>query len=132
MAVPYSCGDSQDFREPVNVVPGGMELEPEADLRLLMALLDSRYWPLQICGDNNIGNIDWNNAVGVSPNQYDHTAIDDGPITDGGGFPRPEDYPFPGVGVSAHACQLGCNYLIVGDLGADVIIGKIDDQWHIL
>lgn len=101
---------------------------PPVGLRMLMAYLDGRDWPLQICGDAGLG-------VNATPwgfmddNVYEYAAIDDpSPIPD-----YPLDPPiYPGTGITAYGCEIDCNYLITGPLGAEAIIGKIDDQWHIL
>lgn len=131
------CDDQVDRGGEVIVAPGAREIAPNEGRRLLMALLDSRHWPMHVCGDTNTGAIDWDQAVDSPCGHANEviTAIDDGPATDGtvGGFTEENpNYPFPGVGITAHACQLGCSYQIVGDLGADVIVGKIDGQWNIL
>jgi hypothetical protein len=59
-----------------------------------------------------------------------YSEIDTGPALSG---TFPADPPtYPGVGITAYGCEIDCQYIIVGDLGAEVIVGKIDDQWHIL
>lgn len=102
---------------------------PPNGLELLLSLIDGRAWPLNVCGDQGIGKnaTPWG-AVDVLTNNY--IAIDEGPIPD---LPFPADPPiYPGVGITAYGCELNCNYTIVGNLGADVIVAEIDGQWQIL
>jgi hypothetical protein len=102
--------------------------QPPIGLQMLLAYIDGRQWPLHNCGDLGIGlnALPWG-AVDENLNRY--TAIDAGPVP--GNFPL--DPPvYPNIGITAHACQIDCNYLISGPLGAEAIVGKIDDQWHIL
>lgn len=114
------------FYDPSNV---GSENTPPDGLELLLALIDRRPWPLQVCGDQGIGK----NATpwGAVDNQVNtYTAIDAGPIPDS---PFPAEPPvYPGVGITAYGCKLNCDYTIVGNLGADVIVAKIDGQYQIL
>lgn len=111
--------------DPSNV---GSENTPPNDLELLLALIDGRRWPLHVCGDQGIGaNATPWGAVDYQVNEYE--AIDDGPVP--GSFPA--DPPvYPGIGITAYGCHLNCDYTIVGNLGADVIVANIDDQWQIL
>ena len=110
---PYAPGDS---------IPAG--------LKMILALIDGKHWPLQVAGDTGagVGADDWG---GVNITECDTvTPIDDGPIPDG---PFPATPPvYPGVGITAYGCQLNCTYVISGSLGSSVIVGKIDGQWHIL
>ena len=105
--------------------------QPPIGLRMLLAHLDGRPWPLHNCGDRSIGVGAANNGWGLldaTVNRY--TEIDAGPALEGS---FPADPPtYPGVGITAYGCEIDCQYIITGDLGAEVIVGKIDDQWHIL
>jgi hypothetical protein len=111
--------------DPSNI---GSDNTPPIGLSLLLAMLDGRPWPIHVCGDQGIGA----NATpwgAVDNTISDYTAIDEGPIP--GVFPA--DPPiYPGVGITAYGCQINCDYTIVGNLGADVIVAKIDEQWQIL
>lgn len=128
------CVVSSDIGTP-KLVPLGPPYPPASSgtlapegLELLLALIDGRYWPLQVCGDPGIGT----NAAAHSCFDHTHfryTEIDPGPFPV---VPNPDGPFFPGVGITAYGCQLNCDYEITGDLGADVILGKIDGQWHIL
>ena len=104
---------------------------PPIGLQMLLASIDGRPWPLQNCGDKSIGVGAASNGWGLLDtivNRY--TEIDAGPAIDG---PFPADPPtYPGVGITAYGCEIDCEYIITGDLGAEVIVGKIDNQWHIL
>lgn len=111
---------------PYNPDYAGAPLPPPG-LKMLLALIDGRRWPLHNCGDTSIG-------INATPWGFTDETINKYALFGGGEVP---DYPldpphYPGVGVTAYACQLNCNYLISGPLGADVIIGKIDDQWQVL
>ncbi len=112
--------------DPSNI---GSDNTPPASLAMLLSLIDGRAWPLHVCGDQGVGK----NATpwgAVDELLNDYTAIDDGPIPDA---PFPADPPvYPGVGITAYGCQLNCDYTIVGNLGADVIVAKIDGQYQIL
>jgi hypothetical protein len=108
-------------------LPG--EIVPDG-LHILLALIDGAQWPLQVAGDTGVGvNADaWG---GIEITECDTiTALDDGPIPNG---VFPADPPiYPGVGITAYGCQMNCTYVISGSLGSSVIVGKIDNQWHIL
>jgi hypothetical protein len=131
------CGDIEDAEEFAKCVevgpPYGQTLIgenlPPIGLQMLLVHLDGRQWPLHVCGDEGIGKgaADWG-ALDELLHTYE--AIDPGPIPD---TPIPLDPPvYPGVGITAYGCEIDCNYTIVGTLGADVIVGLIDNQWHIL
>jgi len=105
---------------------------PPAGLQMVLALLDGNYWPLQTAGDTGVG-VNAELAEGGIGGECNETitARDPGPIPNGL-FPDPPNYSYPNIGVTAYGCQLNCDYIIVGNLGANVIVGKIDGQWHIL
>jgi hypothetical protein len=112
--------------------PYGRDEEVPTGLKLLLALIDGSHWPLQVEGDTGVGKeagFGFNQAP-VCPGGQRETALDPGPVPDGI-FPE-FPYVYPGIGVTAYACQMNCNYVITGTLGAHVIVGKIDGQWHIL
>lgn len=100
---------------------------PPIGRKMLLAQIDGRRWPLHNCGDTSIG-------VNATPWGFMDELINDYTLLNGDPVPEyPLEPPsYPGVGVTAYGCELNCNYLITGPLGADVIIGKIDGQWHIL
>lgn len=98
-------------------------------LKLLTALLDNQRVPLQVCGDHGVGDNAFASGF-LDGDRFRYTKIDNGPVPDS---PVPATPPFyPGVGITAYGCILNCTYEITGDLGAEVIVGKIDGQWHIL
>lgn len=114
--------------------PYGIEEEVPPGLLLLLALIDGAHWPLQIEGDTGVGTgarVEEGATVPGEDCGVTVTALDAGPIPDEV-FPDPEKFVYPGVGITAYGCELNCNYVITGNLGASVIVGKIDNQWHIL
>jgi len=131
------CAVRSDIGVPKSVhvgAPYGQSEEIPAGLRVLLALIDGNQWPLQVEGDTGIGTgarIGEGATIPGAPCGSNIRALDPGPIPDGV-FPDFPNYTYPGVGVTAYGCQMNCNYIIVGNLGASVIVGKIDGQWHIL
>lgn len=114
--------------------PYGVSEEVPAGLKLLLALIDGNHWPLHVEGDTGVGTgarVEEGATIPGASCNAQITALDAGPIPDEQ-FPDPFKYSYPGVGITAYGCQLNCNYIIVGNLGASVIVGKIDGQWHIL
>jgi hypothetical protein len=112
---------------PYNPAISGDPLPP-ANLQMLLALIDKRRWPLHNCGDTSTGvNATPWGFMDVNINRYE-------PIDGPDPIPQYPLHPptYPGVGVTAYGCEIDCNYLITGPLGAEGIIGKIDGQWHIL
>ena len=107
------------------------EPQPAIGLKMLLTMLDGTLWPLQNCGDHSVGTGAAGNGWGlVDPRFATYAEIDAGPAL-GDAFPA--DPPtYPGVGITAYGCEIDCDYIITGDLGAEVIVGKIDGQWHIL
>lgn len=105
--------------------------QPPIGLQMLMAKLDGAHWPLQNCGDRSVGVGAAGNGWGLLDTTFStYSEIDEGPALGG---PFPADPPtYPGVGITAYGCEIDCQYIITGDLGAEVIVGKIDGQWHIL
>lgn len=129
------CAVRSDIGSPTSVhvgTPYGFDEEVPEGLRLLLALIDGAHWPLHVEGDTGVGKeAGWGYTQSVvGPGCQNVTARDPGPIPDGI-FPE-NPYVYPGIGVTAYGCQLNCNYVITGTLGASVIVGKIDNQWHIL
>ena len=124
-----------EVRNGVHVgAPYGIEDEIPAGLRVLLALIDGKHWPLQVQGDTGVGTgarVGEGATIPGADCGSRIRALDPGPIPDGV-FPDGPNYVYPGVGVTAYGCQMNCNYIIVGNLGASVIVGKIDGQWHIL
>jgi len=128
VVVPYGDIETVAIGAPYREVEEGL-YAPDG-LRMLMALIDGGPWPVNVCGDQGIGY----KATHTGDFFGDGTTvIDEGPFP---GPPWPLDptgaYTYPGVGVTAFGCVLNCNYVIVGTLGADVIVGLIDGQYHIL
>jgi hypothetical protein len=111
---------------PFNPIPLG-EPQPDAGFKMLLALIDGRRWPLHNCGDDSTGK-------NATPWGFMESELNRYTPIDGDSIPAyPLDPPnYPGVGVTAYGCEIDCNYLITGPLGAEGIIAKIDDQWHIL
>lgn len=102
---------------------------PPDNLRMLLGLIDKSRWPLQICGDSGVG---INAPAYTVCDTVGETRTDldlEPPLAEGIPTLTQE---YGGMGVTAYGCQLNCNYIISGTLGADVIIGKIDNQWHII
>jgi hypothetical protein len=126
------CAVRTDMNEAVVHVgsPYGEYNEVPAGLQLLLALIDGAHWPLQVEGDTGVGT-GARVEEGATLPCATITALDAGPVPDDT-FPDPFKYAYPGVGITAYGCQLNCNYIIVGNLGGSVIVGKIDGQWHIL
>jgi hypothetical protein len=93
---------------------------------LVIANMDGGRWPIQVCGDINVGAgaINFSGGCFVQSNYN----TDEPPVQSFPFFPN----HYPGIGVTAHACLLPCNYFIAGDLGSNVLLAKIDDQFHIL
>lgn len=115
------CGDTSPVGDEVIVgVEGaftGVSANPDNDptgLMMLLAMIDGRYWPLQVCGDSGIGAPfnDPDNLAGAVLSS--HVNIGDP--------------------VEAHGCVLNCQYTIAVSSGAaaQCIIGKIDGKWQIL
>jgi len=131
------CAVRSDIGSPKSVhvgAPYGIDDEVPPGLLLLLALIDGSHWPLQVEGDTGVGTgarVEEGATIPGAPCGSNIRALDPGPIPDGV-FPDPPNYSYPGVGVTAYGCQLNCNYIITGTLGASVIVGKIDNQWHIL
>lgn len=136
MTEPEACGvaitpdvivDIVQVGPPYNPTLLGEPLPP-GDLKMLLVLLDQRRWPLHNCGDKGLG-------VNATPWGFADTDVNNYAAIDG---PNPiPSYPldpptYPGVGITAYGCEIDCNYLITGPLGAEGIVGKIDGQWHIL
>jgi len=113
------CGDSVDYGEPVITgIEGaytGKAFDPEIDptgLGLLLAKFDEGYWPIHVCGD-----------TGVGAPFIDEDAKDGNVLT---------TYENIGEPVTAHGCLMGCDYRITVSLAAEVIVAKIDGQYHII
>jgi len=127
------CEIQSDIGEPKGThvgAPYGLSDDVPPGLKLLLALIDNSHWPLHVEGDTGVGKESRVDEGATIPCE-NITALDPGPIPDGV-FPEGPNYSYPGVGITAYGCQMGCNYIIVGNLGASVIVGKIDGQWHIL
>jgi len=96
----------------------GKTLDPTADptgLGIIMARIDSRYWPLRVCGDSGIGalfNVADNKNLDIST---ENIYID------------PIDAP-----ITAHACIINCDYRITVTESAQVIVAMIDGVWNII
>ncbi len=130
------CAVRTDIDETVVHVgaPYGIADDVPPGLKLLLALIDGAHWPLHVEGDTGVGTgarVEEGATIPGADCGTLITALDPGPIPDGV-FPDFPNYSYPGVGVTAYGCQLNCNYIITGTLGASVIVGKIDNQWHIL
>lgn len=84
--------------------------------KLLMILIDGKYYPLSMCGDTNTG-MNW---YGCSHGEVS------------GGLSC--EWSRTGEKVTAQACILDkcSNYVLDATKSPHVLIAKIDDQWHIV
>lgn len=116
------CGTNTNIGNEVIVgVEGaftGVSIDPNADptgMMLLMAMIDNRYWPLQVCGDNGLGT-KFNDPRNIGGSVSTGTVIID-----------PIDQP-----IEAFGCVLNCEYTITEGLYTECIVAKIDGKWQIL